>query len=66
VSHRRPFGYRRLGLLLARQDIRLNHKKLYRLWIRQKVGAQPLFAASLRRILTGSAPSARVMSRNCM
>lgn len=27
---RRRFGYRRLGLLLARQGIRLNHKKLYR------------------------------------
>ena len=32
ASQRRRFGYRRLGLLLARQGIRLNHKKLYRLY----------------------------------
>src|SRR6201999_639438 len=29
---RRRFGYRRLGLLLARQGIRINHKKLYRIY----------------------------------
>ena len=28
ASQRRRFGYRRLGLLLARQGIRLNHKKI--------------------------------------
>jgi putative transposase len=28
ASQRRRFDYRRLGLLLARQGIRLNHKKL--------------------------------------
>jgi hypothetical protein len=32
ASQRRRFGYHRLGLLLARQGIRLNHKKLYRLY----------------------------------
>ena len=32
ASQRRRFGYRRLGLLLARAGIRLNHKKLYRLY----------------------------------
>jgi HTH-like domain len=26
------FGYRRLGLMLKRQGIKLNHKKLYRLY----------------------------------
>lgn len=31
ASQRRRFGYRRLGLLLARQGVRINHKKLYRL-----------------------------------
>jgi putative transposase len=30
ASQRRRFGYRRLGLLLARQGIRVNRKKLYR------------------------------------
>ncbi len=28
ASQRRRFGYRRLGLLLARQGVRINHKKL--------------------------------------
>ena len=31
ASQPRRFGYRRLGLLLARQGVRINHKKLYRL-----------------------------------
>ena len=31
ASQRRRFGYRRLGLLLGREGIVLNHKKLYRL-----------------------------------
>ncbi|MDX6502369.1 MAG: putative transposase [Blastocatellia bacterium] len=31
ASQRRRFGYRRLGLLLARQGVRINRKKLYRL-----------------------------------
>lgn len=30
ATQRRRLGYRRLGLLLARQGVRLNHKKLYR------------------------------------
>jgi hypothetical protein len=34
ASQRRRLGYRRLGLLLARQGIRINHKKLYRLYER--------------------------------
>jgi putative transposase len=29
ASQRRRFGYRRLGLLLARQGVRINRKKLY-------------------------------------
>jgi putative transposase len=29
ASQRRRFGYRRLGLMLRRQGIKLNHKKLY-------------------------------------
>ena len=34
ASQRRRFGYRRLGLLLARQGVRINRKKLYRLYRR--------------------------------
>ena len=32
AGERRRFGYRRLGVLLEREGMRLNHKKLYRLY----------------------------------
>ena len=32
AGERRRFGYRRLGVLLAREGIQMNHKKLYRLY----------------------------------
>ena len=32
AAERRRFGYRRLGLLVAREGVRLNHKKLRRLY----------------------------------
>jgi putative transposase len=32
AGERRRFGYRRLGILLAREGMRMNHKKLYRLY----------------------------------
>jgi putative transposase len=35
-----PIGYRRLGLLLARQGIRLNHKKLYRLYKEERLSVR--------------------------
>jgi putative transposase len=37
ASQRRRFGYRRLGLLLARQGIEINHKKLYRLYREERL-----------------------------
>ena len=37
ASQRRRFGYRRLGLLLARQGVRINHKKLYRLYKEERL-----------------------------
>jgi putative transposase len=37
ASQRRRFGYRRLGLLLARQGVRLNRKKLYRLYKEERL-----------------------------
>jgi putative transposase len=37
ASQRRRFGYRRLGLLLARQGIRINLKKLYRLYKEERL-----------------------------
>ena len=32
AGERRRFGYRRLGILLEREGVRMNHKKLYRLY----------------------------------
>jgi putative transposase len=40
ASQRRRFGYRRLGLLLARQGVRLNHKKLYRLYKEERLSVR--------------------------
>jgi putative transposase len=40
ASQRRRFGYRRLGLLLARQGIRINHKKLYRLYKEERLSVR--------------------------
>lgn len=32
AAERRRFGYRRIGLMLEREGIKMNHKKLYRLY----------------------------------
>jgi putative transposase len=32
AGERRRFGYRRLGILLAREGLNANHKKLYRIY----------------------------------
>jgi putative transposase len=32
AGKRRRFGYRRIGVLLERKGMRMNHKKLYRLY----------------------------------
>ena len=32
ASERRRFGYRRIGLMLAREGLTMNHKKLMRLY----------------------------------
>lgn len=37
ASERRRFGYRRLGLLLAREGLRPNHKKLRRLYREERL-----------------------------
>jgi putative transposase len=37
ASQRRRFGYRRLGLMLERQGIKLNRKKLYRLYKEERL-----------------------------
>ena len=40
ASQRRRFGYRRLGLLLARQGVRVNRKKLYRLYKEERLSVR--------------------------
>ncbi len=40
ASERRRFGYRRLHILLARQGILLNHKKLFRLYREERLGVR--------------------------
>jgi hypothetical protein len=37
ASERRRFGYRRVGLLLAREGVRLNHRKLRRLYREERL-----------------------------
>ena len=38
ASKRRRFGYRRIGVLLERKGMTMNHKKLYRLYTEEKLG----------------------------
>jgi putative transposase len=37
---RRRFGYRRIGVLLERKGMIMNHKKLYRLYTEEKLGVR--------------------------
>ena len=38
AGERRRFGYRRLHILLGRDGVRLNHKRLFRLYREEKLG----------------------------
>ena len=40
ASKRRRFGYRRIGVLLERKGMIVNHKKLYRLYTEEKLGVR--------------------------
>ena len=40
AAERRRFGYRRLHILLAREGMRLNHKRLFRLYRQEKLGVR--------------------------
>ena len=40
AAERRRFGYRRLHILLAREGVRLNHKRLFRLYRQEKLGVR--------------------------
>ena len=46
ASERRRFGYRRLGYLLAREDITPNHKKLLRIYREEGLKVRRRVAAS--------------------
>lgn len=40
AAERRRFGYRRLGVLLAREGLRVNPKKLYRLYREERLAVR--------------------------
>ena len=40
AAQRRQFGYRRIGVMLERKGMFLNHKKLYRLYTEKKLGVR--------------------------
>lgn len=40
AGERRRFGYRRLHILLAREGVRMNHKRLFRLYHQEKLGVR--------------------------
>ena len=62
ASQRRRFGYRRLGLLLSREGIRLNQKKLYRLYREERLTVRK--RGGRKRALGTRAPMAIPQGRN--
>jgi putative transposase len=62
ASQRRRFGYRRLGLLLARQGIRINHKKVYRLYREERLSVRK--RGGRKRALGTRAPMTIPQGRN--
>ena len=40
AAERRRLGYRRLHFLLARQGVRLNHKRLFRIYREERLGVR--------------------------
>jgi len=62
ASQRRRFGYRRLGLLLGRQGIKINHRKLYRLYREERLTVRK--RGGRKRALGTRAPMAIPQERN--
>jgi putative transposase len=56
ASQRLRFGYRRLGLMLERQGIKLNDKKLYRLYKEERLSVRK--RGGRKRALGARAPMA--------
>ena len=62
ASQRRRFGYRRLGLMLKRQGIKLNRKKLYRLYKEERLTVRK--RGGRKRALGTRAPMTLPQGRN--
>lgn len=62
AAQRRRFGYRRLGLLRARQGIKLNRKKLYRIYKEERLTVRK--RGGRKRALDTRAPMAVPQGRN--
>lgn len=62
ASERRRFGYRRLGLLLSREGVVLNHKKLRRLYGQEKL--QVRRRGGRKRALAARAPLVQAAAPN--
>jgi len=62
ASQRRRFGYRRLGLMLERQGIKLNRKRLYRLYKEERLTVRK--RGGRKRALGTRAPMAIPQGRN--
>jgi putative transposase len=62
ASQRRRFGYRRLGLMLERAGIKVNHKKLYRLYKEERLTVRK--RGGRKRALGTRAPMAIPQDRN--
>jgi putative transposase len=62
ASQRRRFGYRRLWLVLKRQGVRLNRKKLYRLYKEERLSVRK--RGGRKRALGTRAPMAVPQDRN--
>jgi putative transposase len=62
ASQRRRFGYRRLGLMLERQGIKLSPKKLYRLYKEERLSVRK--RGGRKRALGTRAPMAIPQDRN--
>ena len=62
AAERRRFGYRRLGVLLAREGVRLNHKKLRRLYCEERL--QVRRRGGRKRALGARRPMTRPLTKN--
>ena len=62
AAERRRFGYRRLHILLAREGLRLNHKRLFRLYCEERLGVRR--RGGRKRALGTRAPMALPQAAN--